>query len=309
MTRRPFRFGVIAGPTATRREWVEAVRRAESLGYSIWLASDHFAVGLAPIPALSVAAELTSIRVGTLVAANDFRHPAVLAKEAATLDLLTSGRFELGLGTGWLASDYSRSGIELDAPEVRVSRLREAIRVTRGLWSGEEFSHRGRHYQVQMRGLPEPVQSPHPPILVGGSGPSILRLAAQEAQIVSVTATVGQNDFEGFWSAVVRSGEGIADRIRWIREARGERELPEINVLIHHLEVTSDRTGVAAQIGASVSTDPLTVLESPHLLIGSIDEITATLVERRDRFGISYVVVGQESMQDFAPVVQRLADT
>jgi probable F420-dependent oxidoreductase len=290
-------------------DWIDGARAAQDLGYSIWLASDHFGRGVAPIPALALAAEATSLRVGTLVLANDFRHPAVVAKETATLDLLTDGRLELGIGTGWLDSDYQRSGIRLDPPRVRVERLMEAVDVIKGLWSGADFSYDGTHYQVKMQGQPAPVQEPHPPLLIAGSGPRMLRFAAREGQIVSITATVGHDSLASFWGAVVRSGSGIAEQLDTIRQACDGEQLPEINVLIHHLEVTDDQRGAAEKVGAEVGADAKAVLGSPHILIGTSDQVTATLVERRDRHRISYIVVRRESMHDLAPVVGLLANT
>jgi probable F420-dependent oxidoreductase len=267
----PFRFGVLAGPAQSRRHWIEGARQAEDLGYSTWLASDHFGSGPAPIPALAVAAEATSLRVGTLVLANDFRHPAAVAKEAATLDLLSDGRLELGIGTGWLDTDYEGSGIPFDEPRLRVERLMEAVDVIKGLWSGKPFSYDGTHYRIDMAGQPLPAQRPHPPLLIAGSGPRMLRFAAHNAQIVSVTATLGRDSRDDFWSGAVGAGSTIRQQVEWIRQAApGD---PELNVLVHHVEVTRDGRAAAERVGAEVGVDAEAVLASPHLLIGSLDGI------------------------------------
>lgn len=301
----PFRFGVLAGRPRSRLDLVGSARLAEDAGFSTYLVSDHLAGGKpAPFPALSVVAEATGLRVGTLVLGNDFRHPAQVAKEAATVDLLSDGRLELGVGTGWLEDDYRAAGLDLDAPGTRVDRLVEAVAVIEGFWSGERFRFRGEHYRVDVTGAPRPLQRPRPPLLIAGSGRRLLRLAAVKADIVSITATVGERSRGGYRTAVLRAGETVEERIAWIR---GVGTGPEVNVLVHHLSITGERAAEAAVLAGEAGTDPETVLRSPHVLVGTVDQIVETLLERRERLGISYVVVGEEEADRFAPVVERLS--
>lgn len=305
---KPFRFGVMASRHDSLEDLADHARRAEEAGFSILLVSDHFGDALAPLPTLAVASQVSALRIGTLVLANDFRHPAAVAKEAATIDLLSEGRLELGLGTGWLVDDYERSGIPLDPPATRVDRLEEAIAVLKGIWSGEEFSYEGEHYQVAMAGHPVPIQRPHPPLLIAGSGPRMLGIAGREADIVSITATAGQESRGGYGAAMLRAGEGLDQRVAQVAEAADGRSV-ELNVLVHEVVVTDQRREAAERLGAGSEVPPDVVLESPHVLVGSHDEIAATLMERRERFGISYIAVGADARDDLAPVVRRLAGT
>src|SRR5262245_24248167 len=183
---RPFRFGATASKAGSAREWRDQARRAEALGYSSLFLPDHFNDQLAPLPALAIAAEATSdLRVGTLVICNDFKHPAMLAKEVATLDLLTDGRVEWGMGAGWFPFDYESTGLSFDRPGVRVGRLAESITVMKALFGGEPFTFDGQHYSIKdLTGTPAPAQRPHPPLLVGAARERMLMLAAREADII-----------------------------------------------------------------------------------------------------------------------------
>ena len=169
---RPFRFGVMAAKARSASEWTDTAKKAEDLGYSALLMPDHFGDQLSPVPALATAAAVTStLRVGTLVFANDFRHPAVLAKDTATIDLLSEGRLEVGVGAGWMTTDYATTGMTHDRAGVRIDRMIEGIEVLRGLWDDDAFSYQGDHYTItEMNGLPKPVQVGGPPIIVGGGG-------------------------------------------------------------------------------------------------------------------------------------------
>src|SRR5215210_6083911 len=221
---RKFRFGAQCSYAGSREEWEAKVRRLEDLGYSTVCVPDHFDDQLAPIPALTAAAAATStLRVGTLVLDNDYRHPLLTAKEAATVDLLSAGRFELGLGAGWMSSDYEQSGIALDPPGLRIERLEEALAIVKGLFAGGKFSFAGRHYTVTRHpGTPRPVQRPYPPILVGGGGRRILSLAGREADIVSVNFDLRSGSI-GPQVGATATAEGTAEKLRWVREAAGDR--------------------------------------------------------------------------------------
>ncbi|MGH9025030.1 MAG: TIGR03621 family F420-dependent LLM class oxidoreductase, partial [Acidimicrobiia bacterium] len=190
---RKFRFGVMAPRTASAKQYRENARKAEDLGFTTLFVPDHFVDHpLSPIPAMAMAAEATeNLRVGSLVLGNDYRHPVALAREAATLDLLTDGRLELGLGAGWMTADYEKAGMQLDRPGVRVDRLAESIAVLKGLFADGPFSFEGRYYAVtELDGQPKPVQRPHPPILVGGGAPRVLKLAGREADIIGINANL-----------------------------------------------------------------------------------------------------------------------
>lgn len=300
----PFRFGAMAGAAGSRREWLEQVWTAEDLGYSSILISDHFSDRMAPLPALAVAAEHSGLRVGTLVLANDFRHPAVLAKEAATVDLLSEGRLELGLGTGWEEGDYRSSGIPRDGPGNRVDRLEEAIDVLRGLWGPEELDFEGGHYQVQLDGLPKP-RSGRPVLLIGGGGPRMLRLAGRRADIVGISAAdIATRD--DLASGITRAGTLMDRKLDWIEAGAGDRfGKLELNMLLFGVEV-GDRQAGAARLAERWGGSPEQILASPHFLAGTADEIVADLEARRERWGVSYLAVPHAAHRMLAPVAQRL---
>ncbi|HLH24801.1 MAG TPA: TIGR03621 family F420-dependent LLM class oxidoreductase [Chloroflexota bacterium] len=307
---RAFRFGVAAARPRSRQEWAEQARKAEALGYAVLLLPDHFGDLLAPIPTLVAAADATTtLRLGTFVLCNDFRHPAVLAQEAATIDLLSDGRLELGLGAGWLRAEYEQAGIAYEPGPVRVARLEESVRIVKGLLAGETVTFAGAHYTVTgLAGLPRPVQQPHPPLLVGGGGRRILTLAAREADIVSLAPRVRADGTR--LDALDATPEALARKIAWVRQAAGERFAAlELNLLALATAVTPDRRAAAAQVASRFGAPVDLVLATPHLLLGTIDEIAAQLQSTRARYGISYVVVFEDVMDAFAPVVARLAGT
>jgi probable F420-dependent oxidoreductase len=307
---RPFRFGVNVRAPASAAEWIALVRRVEELGYSTLNLPDHLTDRPAPMPALaSAAAATTRLRVGTLVLNNDFRHPVLLAREAATLDALSDGRFELGLGAGYVKAEYDEAGLRFDRGGIRVERLAESVTIVKRLFEGEAVTFAGDHYQVRAHTLyPRPVQQPRPPILIGGNGPRLLTLAATQADVVGLTGVtfsqggVGR-DFAGFRAA------GVEERLRLIRNAAGARfDQLELNALIQQVIVTEDRRGAANELAQRWSA--LTagdILDSPFVLLGSLDEIVAQLVARRARWGLSYYVVFDAALAAFAPVVARLA--
>src|ERR1700722_5937434 len=224
---RKFRFAVqlSKGPDATPRSWADQARKAEDLGYSTLLMPDHFGDQLAPVPALMAAADATStLRIGALVFDNDYRHPVVLAKGAATLDLLSGGRLELGLGAGWMRSDYHESGIAYDAPGVRVDRFAEGVAVVTGLLESDgPFSFSGPHYTVTEHTLlPRPVQRPRPPLILGGGGRRVLGIAGRWADIVSINAALRAGT-AGPERAPNASPEATRQKIAWVKDAAGER--------------------------------------------------------------------------------------
>ncbi len=307
---RKFRFGVQLSRATSREDWITKCRKAESLGYSTVFMPDHFGDQLAPIPALMAAADATALRVGPLVLGNDYRHPVVLAKEAATIDLLTEGRLELGLGAGWMRSDYDEAGMTYDAPGVRIERMVEAVAVLKGLFAEGAFSFDGTHYTVRdLDGRPKPVQKPHPPILIGGGGPRVLKIAGREADIVGVNFNLKAGEITPDLGPD-GTADATARKIEWIREGAGERfEDLELNVLVFMAAVTDDRKGQAEAIAPMFGLTPEQALTVPHALLGTVDEICEDLRDRRERFGISYIVIGDAEFEEMGPVVERLAGT
>lgn len=308
---RPFRFGLMAEKATSGTEWAELARKAEDLGYSSLLMPDHFGNQLAPIAALSMAAAATTtLRVGTLVFANDFRHPAVLAKEAATLDLLSDGRLECGVGAGWMNEDYAWTGVPHDRAGLRIERMIESIKILRGLWAEGAFSFEGEHYTIsEYDGLPKPAQAGGPPIIVGGGGPRVLRNAARLADIVGVNPNVGEGKI-GAEAIASMSADATDEKLGWIRDAAGDRfDDIEISILKFAVAVTDDQAGTAEMIAGAFGMDAETALASPHTLIGNATQIGEELNAQRDRWQGSYVTVRHDAMDAFAPVVAALAGT
>jgi probable F420-dependent oxidoreductase len=310
-TTRSFRFGLNSNfdnPATSREEWVNKARRAEELGYSTFCAPDHFPVPLSPLIALMAVADATqTLRIGTIVLDNDFRHPALLAKEAATLDLLSNGRFEMGIGAGWLRSEYEQVGIPFDAPGVRIRRLEEGVQVIKALWTEESVTFSGAHYTIaNLQGTPRPLQRPHPPILIGGGGKRLLSLAGRVADIVGFIPRMGEAGPD-----ITDSTEAaLQEKLAWVREAAGER-FPqlELNLQIAGVAVTSDRISSAQAIAKAqgIQVDPELFLSAPYVLIGTVEQIIERLYTLREHYGINYFVVPLTQMDELSPVVARLA--
>ena len=306
-----FRFGVQTSRAADGPAWIEKARKIEDLGFSTLFMPDHFNDQFAPVPALAAAAAATStLRIGGMVFDNDYRHPLVFAKESATMDVLSGGRYEFGIGAGWMRTDYDAAGMPYDSPGVRIERLKETLKIYKGLMADEPFSFKGKHYTVtEHSGTPKPVQKPHPPILVGGGGRRVLSLAAREADIVGVNFNLEPGAVN---RDVMLTGDATAteEKLRWIREAAGDRHGDiELNVTVFVAIVTDDREGMAQRISGGFGMPPEQVLESPHALIGSAGQIAETLQERRERYGFSYIVVSGDGFEPLAPVVKQLAGT
>jgi probable F420-dependent oxidoreductase len=291
---RPFRFGVVAAYAPSRTAWITTARRVEELGYSTLLMPDRVNIGsLAPLTALAVAAgATTSLRIGSYVFCNDYRHPVLLAREAATLDLLSEGRFELGLGAGVGPSEFQQLGIPFANAGTRVSRLEETLQLMKRLFTEETVNFTGKHYTIiEMKGYPRPVQKPRLPILVAGAGERMLKLAAREADIVAIG------------SRITRQGADPADatleqKIAWIKEASGQRFTDlELSQTIYDMMITDSRTALSSQSGGPpIPKRPL-----------SIEQAVAQLLEQRDRYGFSYLQVYEGQMENFAPVVEQLS--
>lgn len=306
---RPFRFGVQAHRARSAAEWRERARRIESMGFDALYIPDHFDSQFAPFAALTSAAEATKrLRIGTLVLDNDYRHPVVTAKEAATLDVISEGRLDLGLGAGWMVDDYEQSGIRFDSAATRIERLQEAVRIIKGLFTGEPVSFAGKHYAVKgLEGYPMPLQKPHPPILLGGGGRKMLSFAAREADIVHINYDLREGRIN---PTLVKTG--LADRtlekVGWVEQAAGRRmDHIELAMTVFLASVTEDREGFAASVAAGIEADSRDVLEMPHFLIGTVDEIADQLEQRRERYGFSNVVLPGATAEQLHPVVERLA--
>lgn len=307
---RLFRFGVITENATSREQWVTLVRRVESLGYATFLLADHFVNELMPVAALMAAADATkTLRVGSFVFDNDFRHPALLAKEVAALDLLSDGRFEFGIGAGWHRPEYDQVGLPFDSAGIRLSRLEEALQIVRQFFTQESVNFAGNHYTVtDLKAFPKTVQRPHPPFFMGGGGKKMLSLAAREADIIGLHVRVKD---DGTVDADERTGAALARKVEWIRQAAGDRFAAiELNLLVSDIVITEDRLQAAEQYMREKARPGATVeqiLASPYLFIGSIAQIAEQLLRLREQFGISYFVVDAEVMEAFAPVVARLS--
>jgi probable F420-dependent oxidoreductase len=296
----------------SRAEWADKARKLEALRYGTLLVPDHLREVFPPLVPLVSAAEATrALRVGTFVLNNDFRHPVLLAREAAAVDLMTDGRLELGLGAGHMRSEYEEAGIGFDPAPVRIERLGEAVTVIKALLEGRTARLDGSHYRVTgHRSHPLPRQKPRPPILIGGNGPRLLALAAREADIVSFTGLGhprggSEVDLSGFKPAAVD------ERVGWVRSAVGDRVAHvELNALVQRVVVTEDRQQAASEIVAErpeLSVED--VLGTPYLLLGTVEQMVEDLRARRERWGLSYYVVFEPMADALAPVVARLAGT
>lgn len=306
---RPFRFGATAGKAPSASAWRDLARRVEDHGYSTLFLPDHLNDQLSPLPALAVAAEATrALRVGPLVLCNDFRHPVVAAKDLATLDLLTDGRVEWGMGAGWFTFDYESTALPFDEPRVRVDRLEEAVGIMKRLFEGEPFDHAGDHYAITgLAGTPRPVQRPHPPLTIGGARTRILRLAGREADVVGLQPSTDSRTL-GSRPPLLSVADATDRQLGWVREAAGDRfDALEIQAVAFPAAVGDVREEQVQNLSKAFGLAPPEVLASPHILLGSVDEICERLEERRSRWGISYWVVAAGSVDAFAPVVARLA--
>jgi probable F420-dependent oxidoreductase len=306
---RRFRFGVEMQEPFEGRSWADSARELEDLGYSTLFVPDHFHSGLGPITAMATAAAVTTrLHVAPLVLACDFRHPAVLAKELASIDLLSDGRLEVGLGAGYNPLDYSRSGITMDGPGVRVSRLIEYVAVLRLLFAGGEVDFHGEYFHLEHAlGVPVPASEAGPPILVAGGGPRLLRFAGESADIVGVnpSTAAGRDNPATLRDALPGS---IDAKVDLLRAAAGDRfDSLELNAWISVAAVTDRPHDIAERMAMFGECSVDEVLASPIVLAGTTTEIIDRLVERRARWGYSYIALQQRRAHEFADVVAALA--
>lgn len=300
-----FRFAVRAVGPMSRERWVEQARRAEGLGYSALLMPDHVIAQLSPHPALAAAAAATErLRVGVHVFDNDYRSPVLLAREAATLDVLSGGRVELGLGAGWMASDYRQLGLAYDPPKARVDRLVEAIGIVKRLFAGERVDHKGAHYRITGAELGvTPVQRPHPPLVIGGGGPRMLRIAAREADIVSL---IPQMSPQGRPRLREVTTDATALKVARLREAAGARfDALELCAWVAHVNVAdgSPLRAVTARAEAALAG----LIGTPYFLAGPRSSVRDQVLRYRERLGITYWTIPVEAMEAFAPLAESLA--
>jgi len=296
--------------------WRTALGRIESLGYSTVAISDHFTQGWFMEPLITLAAATggtQNLRLLTLVLGNDYRHPVLVHKAAATIDFISGGRVELGLGAGWLRKEYDAAGIAYDPPRVRRERLEEAVTVIRGLFGPEPLDFLGKHYQIKgLDGLPKPVQRPHPPIAVGGGGRQILELAGRMADIAGVYANLGRGTLE-VHPVLDMSPESVAEKVESVRNGarlagRDPADIEfELSLLLCRIVGSAyDARRVLEQTATSWGVALGSVEASPAVLVGTAHQCAELLEERRERYGFSYIHVGSD-FENVAPLVARLA--
>lgn len=303
MAARPFRFGAVVRLASSGKEWAEKARRLEDAGFDVLLVPDHFTgPRFAPVAAMMAAASATTrLRIGTMVFSNDYRHPVVLAKEAATLDVLSEGRLELGIGTGWMRKEYDATGIQFDPPKERFNRLKESLKVMKGCWSEGAFSFQGEHYTItDLVQDPKPVQKPYPRILLGGGGPGMLRLAAREADVVNLAQRVLP---DGSAPDPADGGlENFLHKIDIIRDAAGDRfERIELGTSIQ-------KVGGKRAVASWSEVDLSRADDTPQVLIGDTSQMVDKLQQWRTETGLTYFVLHNETdLDDFLPVVTEVA--
>lgn len=304
---RGFRFGVQVSKETTAKGWAELARRTEAAGYEVLTMPDHFTDQLAPVPALMAAASATTtLRVGALVFDNDYKHPVVLAKELATIDLLSDGRLDIGLGAGWMISDYEEAGMPYDSPKVRIDRFIEGVAVIRGAMAEGSFSFSGDHYTItNYNGQPKPIQA-RPPLLIGGGGKRVLTYAAREADIIGINGTLAAG-FVGAEALATMTAESVDEKVAIVAAAGAHRLNDiEMNIRTFFVKVTNDRAATVEGISSMFGVSKDMIDASPFALIGSVEECIEQLLERRERWGFSYTIVGAENIDECAPIVAAL---
>lgn len=309
MSLRPFRFAVTASWADGGTRWREFARRVEGQGYEVLLITDHLGAQLATIPAMMAAADATTtLRVGSFVLANDYRNIVMLAKEIATIDVISGGRVELGIGAGWSAPDYRQLGIAYDPPAVRVSRLEEAVPLLDRLLRGDAVDHRGRYYALrEARILPHPLQRPRPPLMIGGGGARVLRLAARTADIVSFALSF---DAHGRLRPRSLTIGGLRERVAWVRKCAGDRaDTIELNLWLFDAGVSDSARSFSCAAATVAKRAANALARSPFALFGTRASLGELLRERRNEFGISYIAIPGQAMDEFAPVVRDLRGT
>lgn len=311
----PLRFGVFSHNMAPLDTLISQAQKAERIGYATFLVPDHIGDQFATTLALAKVAEVTShIRIGSFVFDNDFRHPVLLAKDAATLDQFSNGRLELGMGAGWMKAEYEQCGLSFDAPGVRIGRLEESINIVKPLLRHETVSYSGKYYKVdRIMIYPQSMQKPAPPLFIGGSGKRLLSLAGRHAEIVGFTPKTEATQVEGHMNHALdmrdASSEALAQKVVWVRKAAESRfENLELNIVVLDLAVTHSQQEGVQQLMDNYQLTEEQVLDSPHFLAGPVEQICQMILDIREQLGISYWTVWEEHLDRFAPIVQRLAN-
>jgi probable F420-dependent oxidoreductase len=305
---RPIRFATQSGGAPSGQEWIDRAKRIEALGYGTLAMPDHMIGGAwAAMPALAaVAVTTTTLRVGTLVIDNDFRNPTVLARECATLDVVSSGRFELGIGAGWLDRDYRSTGIPFDRGRVRVARLAEAVRLMKRLFTEEQVTFAGEYYKVENAECrPKTVQRPHPPLLIAGGGDEILRLAAREADIIAIVPSgiTGSGRIE---PAKFRT-ETMREQIEIVRREAGQR-FAEIELsMFLDCVLTDDREKAIVEMAEKGKSEPDTLRNSAYRGIGTLQEIRDHILRLRETLGVTYFCLRGPDVEKLGPIVEELS--
>lgn len=288
----------------SRDGWAAKAQWVEDLGYTSFLVADHPWLDVAPIPGLMMVADTTSLRIGSFVFNTDIRHPTLLAKDMAMLDVLSDGRFECGLGCGAIMEDYTQTGIPFERPGVRVSRFEEALCIIKRFFTEETVNFSGEYYQVAgLQGHPKPLQKPYPPIYIGGGSKRMLSLAAREANCVGITAKSTPKGVD--W--ISATPESLLEKVAWVRDAAGERfDQLEIGTPIFVIVQTEDRLGTAQHMASRFGLTPQQLLSCTHMLIGTTDQMVEDLLLRREQYGMSSIAVIESGLETLAPVVARL---
>jgi probable F420-dependent oxidoreductase len=307
---RPFRFNVVVEHARTRTEWIDKARSAENLGYTTFLVPDHTWVEVDPIIGLMAAAEATThLRIGSHVFCNDFRNPALLAKQVATLDLFSGGRFQLGLGCGYFPGDYHHTGVSLDPVGIRISRLEETIKIIKHYIGSDALHFSGQHYKIEgLVAQPKPVQE-RLPLYMGGAGRRVLSLAGREADIIGLVAKfIGPGAFA--FDLCSTQPEANREKLEWIRTAAGERfSQLEFSTTVFKAVITTSnaqRDAIAQQMAGRFRVTPQEVLNSMNVLVGTSSQIIDRLQEQRATLGVSCIEVLEGDMESFAPIVAEL---
>jgi probable F420-dependent oxidoreductase len=303
---RPFRFAVKTSRAESGDAWRAKVRRIEELGYDGILITDHISSQLAPIPAMAAALEATTrLRAGSYVFSNDYRNPVMLAKEIATLDVLSGGRVEFGIGAGWSVPDYDMLGIPYEPPDTRVPRMMEAVRLIDRLFTEDTVDASGRYYSVRgARVLPKPVQRPRPPLMIGAGGPRMLRFAARHADIIILNPQLNAAGRPMLSEITAGATQRKIDALRADAGPRlGSREL---GIYLADAGVTDEPRSLLDGMATRLKGAAAQLVDSPFFLYGSVADLRRQLLERRERFGTSYVGVPEKIFEAFAPLVQEL---
>ena len=321
MTDKPFRFAIQAYRSQSRAEWVDLARKTEDLGYDTLFLADHYlgpgemidttghrVQTLASIPAMTAAAMVTrTLTIGSRMTCVSYHLPTILIKEMASIDVLSEGRLEIGLGAGWLVKEYQALGIAFPSAAERIALLRETVECMKAAYTGEPLDYHGTYVtSFGYSAVPPVIQRPHPPILIGGGAPKVLGLAGEHADIVSINfnnsaGVVGSN------SIASSTAEETDKKIQWVRDGAGDRfDQIEMETALYFVSVEGRSEVTAESLTARTGLSRQEIEDFPHAGVGSVDQICESLIRRRERYGFSYITVGDANIDAFAPIMQKL---